>query len=184
MLMLCLSMIEDARDRFAFEDIFRSTEKDLVNYINTLVHNKNDAEDIAQEAWLCVSRNIESFRVNHYKSVKNYVFLVARYRTYDFVESIKQTEDYFEDINVASNFARDEDSVFLQFCAMAGEEEITECILSLPPIYRDVLNLHFLAGDNLRQVADILNLNYATVRQRAHRGRDMLMFVLRERGVL
>ena len=76
MLMLCLSMIEDARDRFAFEDIFRSTEKDLVNYINTLVHNKNDAEDIAQEAWLCVSRNIESFRVNHYKSVKNYVFLL------------------------------------------------------------------------------------------------------------
>lgn len=184
MLMLCLSMIEDVRDRFAFEDIFQSTEKDLVNYINALVHNKNDAEDIAQEAWLCVAKNIEAFRANHYRSVKNYVFMVARYRTLDFLENEKQEPEYFEDMDIFPSSEYGDDTMLLELCAKADGEKITDCIFSLPPIYRDVLNLHFLAGYNLRQIADILNLNYATVRQRAHRGRDMLIFILKERGIV
>lgn len=183
MLSFYLSLIEDARDRFAFEDIYRSIEKDVVNYVNSLVHNKNDAEDIAQEAWLCVSKNIESFRANHYKSVKNYVFMIARYRMLDYISSEKQFPEFFEDMDVFSSPDYDNEGVFLELCANMEREEIIECIFSLPEIYKDVLNLHFLNGNNSRKIADMLNLKHATVRQRVRRGRDMLIFLLKERGI-
>ena len=64
MLFFYLSIIEDAKDRFAFEDLFMSIEQDVVNYANKLVHNKNDAEDIAQYLDLTVPEIISTFLRN------------------------------------------------------------------------------------------------------------------------
>ena len=182
MLFFYLSIIEDAKDRFAFEDLFMSIEQDVVNYANKLVHNKNDAEDIAQEAWLCVAKNIASFRANHYKSVKNYVFKVVRYRAEDYRENKKQEPEFFEDMDVFPLHYEDCDVVLSELCEKASIEEIKECILKLPEIYKDVLNLYFLNENNPYEIANILGIKASAARQRLHRGRDLLIFILQERG--
>ena len=184
MLTFYLSLIEDVRDEFAFESIYRLNEKDVVNYIKSLVHNKNDAEDIAQDVWLCVCKHIEGFRQDHYKSVKNYIFIVAKYKALDFLEKKKKYAECFEDMDLFPTSFCEDDSVLLNLCAKAETKEIIECIRSLPPIYRDVINLCILGKNNSRKIADMLNLKHSTARQRLCRGRKMLIFLLKERGII
>jgi len=53
-------------------------------------------------------------------------------------------------------------------------ESLHEALDSLPDIYREVLTLHYLGGISGEQIARILSIPYATVRQRLSRARAQL----------
>lgn len=126
--------------------------------------NRQDAEDCYQNVFLKLykNRNMLEKDGEYLKSwlirvtlneCKNHFRFLSRHKTepLDFVNS------FYEDEN---------------------DRQLMEQVMSLKPIYRDVIYLHYYAGYSVTELAKLLNSRENTVKSRLKRGRDLLKNIL------
>ena len=65
---------------------------------------------------------------------------------------------------------------------MDGSSSLCSAIAALEPMYRDVILLKFSAGFHTREIAQMLSISAAAVRQRISRAKKMLIARLQEEG--
>ena len=182
MFTLYLSMLDIESDKLDFEKFYRLYKDDVYAYALSIVKNKEDAEDAAQNTWMWLAGNYTVFRAKDAKSVKVYLMRVVRSRAIDIYRKNKREErmraaEYQEAVN------ENDDALLYAICEKQNVNEIVACIYSLEEIYRDVLNLYYLNQNNTREIADILRIKESTARQRLTRGRKQLIRLLKERGL-
>ncbi|MEG1579053.1 MAG: sigma factor-like helix-turn-helix DNA-binding protein, partial [Oscillospiraceae bacterium] len=86
----------------------------------------------------------------------------------------RHTEELDENWDIADLSALPEDE--------AAYIHIVELILSMPDTYRETLTMKFVWEWSESQIAKELNLKLSTVSVRIHRGRVLLMKLLRKEG--
>jgi len=181
-------MVEAANPESAaqrFESYLRPMLTAVYGTALHLTRNRDDAEDLVQEAALQAFRAFDSFQQGtNFKAwffrILTNLFINAyrkRQRTPE-VETLSESDDapalyLFKRTREIGMHARSPDPAALVIERLEVEQ-VSRAIAALPEDYRLVSALYFMEEFSYQEIAEIVGCPVGTVRSRLHRGRRML----------
>jgi RNA polymerase sigma-70 factor (ECF subfamily) len=171
-----------AGDGHAFEQIVDRYEARVFRLACRLT-SETDAPDVLQDTFLQVYRNLPSFRGESqfgtwlYRIATNAALMLRRVRARRPAESLDAFMPRFDEHGIHAELPEQ-----LKVACRADElvdrgvlaEMARSGIARLPDLYRDAFVLRDLEEMSTSEVAQVLGVQPATVRQRVHRARLML----------
>jgi RNA polymerase sigma-70 factor (ECF subfamily) len=162
----------------AFEQIMREYGTRVLRLVTFFVKDRSLAEDITQDVFVKVYRNLPRFRKE--SSVHTWIYRIAvneckgYLRSWSFRNLLPQswvkTPGYM--------------TVEHEVLENAERAQLVQQVLKLPPLYRQVIALHYYADLPIAEVAKVLGVTEGTVRTRLHRARQQLkQHLLTEEGL-
>lgn len=172
-------------DKKAFEEIISLYEKKVFSTIYYMVKNENEVEDIAQEVFVKIYKNLKNFKeesslytwiyritinvcIDELKKKKNVVYIDEKIETAD-GEMEMQLEDTAKG---PEHLAEDEEL----------KRKITNCIRKLPIDQRTMIILRDIKGFTYMEIAEMTKINLGTVKSKINRARTALKQILEEDG--
>jgi len=166
-----------------FQKIHDIYQPKIFRYISNLI-DEYEAEDLTQEVFAKVSRNLETFRGESH--VSTWIYRIAtnlaidriRYCTLPFVDPLKKAEaslDAHEEIE-DRNIWTGEKPYSAEQRLIRGEmtDCIRSCLENLPETFRVVLVLSEFESFRDKEIAEIMGVTLETVKIRLHRARALL----------
>src|ERR1700758_3132595 len=176
-----LSLVQAAKrgDDSAFEELVRRYDRNVFRIAQHITQNREDAEDVVQEAFLKAYGNLSKFQ----EQSKFYTWLVRiavnealmklrrrrPERTVSLDEDVK-TEDDSLPREVADWSPNPEQ----QYSQAELRDILTRTIQGLPPSFRTVFVLRDVEGLSTEETADALDLSIPAVKSRLLRARLQL----------
>lgn len=134
-----------------FDEIYDEYFDRVYYKILSSVKNPEDAEDIAQEVFISVYKNLHKFRAD--SKIYTWIYRIAINKTYDFFRKKKIDLELNEEIlNIADN----ED--------LNGSMIVEENLKKLSKEEREILLLKDVYGYKLREISDMKNRNISTIK--------------------
>ncbi|WP_142687777.1 RNA polymerase sigma factor [Chitinophaga polysaccharea] len=156
----------------ALNAIFAEYFPRLVFFSESLIHNREEARDVAQETLMQLWRNRERVAVWKEKHLAAYLFVVARHKSYDYLRHLNVKAAGQEQI-VAQTQVEEAGADMTMIC-QEGWEEIRRKINRLPAPIAKVLNLTFIEGLTTEEISTALNMTTNLVRVKRSRGLEKL----------
>jgi RNA polymerase sigma-70 factor (ECF subfamily) len=176
-----LALVQAAKqgDVSAFEQLVKRYDRNIFRIANHITQNREDAEDVVQDAFLKAFRNLEQFQGNS----KFYTWLVRiavneslmklRRRRSDRTVSLDQEVETEEDTmpREVADWAPNPEQLYRQ-----GElnEILTKTVNGLPASFRTVFVLRDIEGLSTEETAEALELSVPAVKSRLLRARLQL----------
>ncbi len=157
-----------------YDLLYQQYFEQIKNYLASYC-GKEYAEELAQEVFLKVSRNLEKFRGE--SDVRTWIYRIAINQAKDYLKSrYKKDSDLIseKDLEHLDPVRVDEYSPEILNIASEMNECIREFILRLPHKYSTVLLLSELRGQNLSEISEVLGISQNTAKVRLHRARAKL----------
>ncbi|MFF0366302.1 RNA polymerase sigma factor [Micromonospora sp. NPDC005087] len=151
-------------DEDAFRFLYRSLQPGLLRYLTALVGA--DAEDVASETWLQISRDLPSFTGGEFRA---WTVTIARNRAMDHLRRLRRRPSLPVPVQALADLASDADTA-----ERAGETIGTEAALALiatlPPREAEAVLLRAVIGLDAESAGRVLGRRAGAVRTAAHRG--------------
>ena len=176
-----LELVASARkgDSGAFSILLRRYEGKIFRLAMNITQNREDAEDVLQEAFFKAYEHLDQFQGNSkfytwiVRIAVNQALMKLRKRKSDRSISLDEQIDTGEDMVVREIATWDPDPE-----QRYSQEELntilTEAIDELAPIYRTVFTLRDVDGLSTEETADVLELSVPAVKSRLLRARLQL----------
>jgi len=163
-----------ADDKNAFKQFVESYQKLVAHIVFRMVPSVQDREDVCQEVFLKIYRNLAGFK---YKSkLSTWVACIARNTALNHLE--KKKVPAYSDLTPEEDTIEDVPSEIetpLGQIESADTSEIVRRELAKMPVkYREVLTLYHLDNMNYEEIAEITDLPPGTVKSHLFRGRKYL----------
>ncbi|HCW53541.1 MAG TPA: RNA polymerase subunit sigma-24 [Clostridium sp.] len=146
-------------------------EKDLDCYGDMILRlaysymkNIHDAEDIVQDVFVQLMKNIDKFESDEHK--KSWLITVTRNLCKNKLKS--------------SWFKKRDELVEMPYYDKYKNNDVLDTVMKLPLKYREVIHLFYYEDYSTAQIADIIGKKESTVRSLLHRGRKILKDILKE----
>ncbi|MEW6379265.1 MAG: RNA polymerase sigma factor [bacterium] len=159
-------------DEEAFEMIYRAASEFVYTIAFRITNNRDDAEDVTQEVFIKIYKNLKDFRF--LSSFKTWVYRIT------VNAAITACKGITEEMN-----RRDDDSSLAEQCISPlaetaidqddTERLITDLLGVLNPDQRACIVLREIEGLNYKEISEVLNININTVRSRLKRAREALI---------
>ncbi|MBY8874735.1 RNA polymerase sigma factor [Micromonospora sp. PLK6-60] len=153
-----------AGDEEAFRLLYRTLQPGLLRYLTALVGA--DAEDVASETWLQISRDLPTFSGGEFRA---WTVTIARNRAMDHLRRQRRRPALPVPVQALSELAGDADTE-----ERAGETIGTEAALALiatlPPREAEAVLLRAVVGLDAETAGRVLGRRAGAVRTAAHRG--------------
>ncbi|MGX6591379.1 RNA polymerase sigma factor [Cetobacterium ceti] len=134
-----------------FEEIY-DTYFDRVYYkILGAVKNEEDAEDIAQEVFISVYKNLKGFRKD--SNLYTWIYRIAINKIYDFFRRKKESVELNDEILTLDSGNDVHSSIILE-----------EKLKRLSPQEKEIVILKDIYGYKLREISDMKGINVSTVK--------------------
>ncbi|RKN15329.1 RNA polymerase sigma factor [Micromonospora musae] len=163
-------------DEEAFRFLYRSIQPGLLRYVTALVGA--DAEDVASETWLQISRDLPSFTGGEFRA---WAITIARNRAMDHLRRQRRRPSLPVPVQALNELAGDADTA-----ERAGESLGTEAALALiatlPPREAEAVLLRAVVGLDAETAGRVLGRRAGAVRTAAHRGLRRLAALLEQHG--
>lgn len=169
-------------DHTSFDAIYRDYYARITRYLARLV-GVDEAEDLAQEVFLKISRSLDSFRGE--SAVLTWIYRIATNTAMDRVRSpAYKAQVASACLDEASDSG---ESVALQDRSSSPEHEairrqmsgcVQDLVGQLPESYRTVLLLSETEGMKNSEISEVLGISLETVKIRLHRARARLKDLL------
>ncbi len=162
----------------AFEEIVTLFQHRLYQVCYRMLGNAQEAEDIAQEAFVRAYVNIHTF--DQKRKFSTWLFRIATNLCIDRIR--KKKPDYYLDANVPGTDGLNMYS-HIPAAGELPEEEIERMEMQqriqyeigrLPDKYRTIIVLRYIEELPLQEIGDIMEMPLGTVKTRVHRGREIL----------
>ncbi|HXS97807.1 MAG TPA: sigma-70 family RNA polymerase sigma factor [Candidatus Limnocylindrales bacterium] len=157
------------RDPDLLDALIQQYEYRLFRYLLYLTGNRETAEDLFQETWVCVMDRGHTY--NGRASFETWLFAVARNLT---IDAYRRRKPEALDALDGPEIPAGGPSPFEQAAARQSEVRIHESVDSLPAVYREVLLLRFQEELPLNDIAAITGVPLPTVKSRLYRGLEAL----------
>ncbi|NER10773.1 sigma-70 family RNA polymerase sigma factor [Muriicola jejuensis] len=162
-----------ANDRQAQLDLYRQYCEGMFCVAMRFVRERDDAEDLVQEAFIKAFRKIGQFRGE--VTFGAWLKRIVVNKCLDFLKARRERIISIEEHNL--QIAEEPDWTVEQEVSVEG---VLGAIERLPEKYREVLQLYLLEGYDHQEIADILGLTAVASRTRLMRGKDYLRTYLNE----
>ena len=163
-------------DLKSFEIIYRAAASFVYNVAYRIVYNKQDAEELTQEVFMNVYRNLKSFRFQ--SSFKTWVYRIAANCAINYSKKISRERDrkkeYYENLNPWQIFTESKIGTESQ------KEAVGLLLKTLNSDQRMCVVLRNIEGLSYREISDTLKISINTVRSRLKRAREKLLAMKRE----
>lgn len=163
----------------ALETMVSRYHSKIFAYIYRMSKNYHSANDITQEVFIKICRNIKQY--NSEFSFKMWIYTIASNTYKDYLKSayVQKTVPGLE----MSNDIRDHEDTPEEFLQKQVEREvIIEVLNQLGEIHREVVVLRFYEDLKLEEIAVVLDIPVGTVKSRLSNGLHNLKKLLSERG--
>jgi RNA polymerase sigma-70 factor (ECF subfamily) len=151
----------------AFRALYRDTQPRLLRYLHALVGD--DAEDIASETWLHVTRDLHTFH-GDYDGFRGWVATIARHRALDHLRRRSRRPPSVpvpaEDL---AGLPAPDDTAARALDAVATHAAV-RLIATLPPDQAEAVLLRAVVGLDATTAAQVLGKRPGAVRTAAYRG--------------
>ncbi|WP_405089646.1 RNA polymerase sigma factor [Micromonospora sp. NBC_01392] len=161
-----------AGDEEAFRFLYRSLQPALLRYLTTLVGG--DAEDVASETWLQISRDLPSFTGGEFRA---WSVTIARNRAMDHLRRQRRRPVVPVPVQALNDLAGDADTADRAGEAL-GTESALALIRTLPPAEAEAVMLRAVIGLDAETAGRVLGRRAGAVRTAAHRGLRRLAALL------
>lgn len=148
------------------QEIWESFSQRLLYFIKVRVNNENDAEDILQEVFLKIHKNLDS--LSNEAKLPAWIYRITRNSIIDFYRRKHSTKVSFQDNN---EYLQNKESG-------KGIHDIKGCLNSfikqLPNKYKSAVELSDIKGLKQKEIAEIFNISIPGAKSRVQRGREMI----------
>ncbi len=167
----------------ALHTIIERYLRPIYGFVYRYVGSSGDAEDITQDVFVSVWRNIRKF--DRAKKFKTWIFAIAKNASLNWLSKKKpRSFSEFEDeggdnplLESAADTAPLPDKIFER---SDFTDKLTEAINKLHPKYREVLLLHYNSGFTFQEIAELSKEPLNTVKSRHRRALVLLRgFIVR-----
>ncbi|TVR00495.1 MAG: sigma-70 family RNA polymerase sigma factor [Deltaproteobacteria bacterium] len=172
-------------DDGAFQVLVRRYQRRVFHCCFGLVRNRDDAEDLVQETFVRVYRNLDRFEGS--SSFYTWTYRIARNVSIDHLRRANRQRTVDFDDGVAVGDDADDTGLLarplnINPAAVAGRRELVdklnEAARSLGDIHREVLMLREVEGLSYQEIADTLEISIGTVMSRLHHARKKMQRAL------
>ncbi|MGB9856610.1 MAG: RNA polymerase sigma factor [Dictyoglomaceae bacterium] len=165
-------------DREAFNILVKRYEKKVLNILYLQLGPINELEDLAQEVFIKVFKNISKFRGE--SQFSTWLYRITLNLSYDYKRKNKNV------FSLDENIDEDSDNTFEEVIPNSEEDsekivekvelqrKIREAIKSLSKEYQEVLILREFEGLSYEEIGKVLNCPVGTVESRLYRARKEL----------
>ncbi|MFI9639725.1 RNA polymerase sigma factor [Micromonospora sp. NPDC051925] len=164
-----------AGDEESFRFLYRSLQPGLLRYLTALVGP--EAEDVASEAWLQISRDLSRFTGGEFRA---WVVTIARNRAMDHLRRQRRRPSLPVPVQALSDLAGDADTAE-RAGETIGTESALALIATLPPREAEAVLLRAVIGLDAETAGRVLGRRPGAVRTATHRGLRRLAALL-DRG--
>ena len=156
----------------ALDYLYSRHADDVLNFVQSIVRNRHDAEDVTQEVFAKLMRAIQKYEAREVPFAA-WIIRVARNAALDHVRARRQIP--VEEVRVSENGHEQTSFETLYLFKRA--------LAALPESQRQVLVLRHIGGLSPGEIAERLGKTEASVQGLHHRGRAALTLSLRALGV-
>lgn len=176
MISICLSMLDHEEDKQSFEEIYYTYKQAMYAIAFGVLHNKEDAEDAVQKAFISIANNFEKIKSLSGQEIKSYIVIIVRNHSINIYNANKRNAERmteYDDSDLQVNINYFENFEYAELVAVISE---------LPAIYRDIIFLHYVRGWSPKEIGKMLDIKIETVWKRIERAKKQLKKALEERG--
>lgn len=169
----------------AFEKLKKKHHDAVFNLIYRMVREKDEVEDLVQEAFIKAFMSLSSY--NNEYAFSTWLYKIATNNCIDYIRRKKLATF---SINKPMTSADSEFTFEVPDSSYEPDREMIErqkknlfeeAINSLPPKYRKVIILRHTEEKDYQEIADLLDLPLGTVKAHIFRAREMLYKYLRDK---
>jgi RNA polymerase sigma-70 factor (ECF subfamily) len=158
-------------DKSAFQTLVKRHKEKVRNIIYLTMNNSALVDDIAQDVFITIYRNLKHFRFE------------SQFTTWLYRITVNKCKDYLRRMNVRRIFSPLDDGIEVSEHSLPFEERdiskiVTEAISKLPVKLRMPLILKDIEGFSYQEISETLNCEMGTVKSRIFRGREKLKEIL------
>jgi len=158
-------------DKSAFQILVKRHKEKVRNIVYITMNNSSLVDDIAQEVFITVYRNLKNFRFE------------SQFTTWLYRITVNRCKDYLRKINVRKIFSPLEDGYDVSDSSISTEENdvsklVMDAISKLPTKLRMPLILKDIEGFSYQEISETLKCEMGTVKSRIFRGREKLKEIL------
>ena len=140
-------------------------------------HNREDAEDMLQEAFIKVFSQIHTFQ--NKGAFEGWIRRIIVHTCINHLKKNKRFNESVDIINASAIQVREE-----SIPSIVQAKQIVECIRLLPIGYRTVLNLYAIEGYSHKEIAEMLDIEESTSRSQYTRAKQMLEEILLKKKII
>jgi len=153
-------------DEEAFRHLYRTLQPLLLRYLQTLVGA--DAEDVAAEAWLQISRDLHTFK-GDWDAFRGWTVTIARHRAMDHLRHIRRRPAVAVPVQSLVDLPAEHDTAARAEEAVSTDQALA-LIAALPRDQAEAVFLRVLIGLDAQTCGRILGKRAGAVRTAAYRG--------------
>jgi len=159
-------------------------EKQLMVYVRRILFvSVEDAEDILQEIFIKVYRNINSYDPKY--KFSSWIYRIAHNEGVSYLRSKKRKQ-------ISKNVSGGEDDIFEkipsdidiegEYIKKDSQKTLAKALKKLDSKYREVLILRFFEEKEYNEISEILHIPSGTVASLINRGKEKLKILIEEDG--
>lgn len=171
MLILCLTLIDDEEETLKFEEIYNKYRLQMIYTAQKILGNYHDAENAVQDTFIKIARNMKKISKLNSNEVFSYVIKAVQNTSINLLES----KERHKTIDIDDCYELDDRTALTDLCVLENYEIIVKCIGKMDIIYRDVFYLYYIDDVPLKEIAQKLDRNQATVRKQISRAREVFI---------
>ena len=156
--------------KYDIETLMRKHGNEVLRTAYSYVKDKFTAEDIFQEVFIKVYKNLENFRDE--SDIKTWIIRITINTAKDYLKSA-----YSRKVVPMMEFKEDQlvsDNDFEEIENRDRDEQVKKTVMSLPEQYREVLLCVYYHDMSVADTAKTLGIAEGTVKSRLSRARDMM----------
>lgn len=168
-----LMMIDSPESQSKFEEIYCKYRGLMYHVAFGILNNEQDAEDAVHNAFVNIARHIREIDTAVCPKTQNYVVTIVENRAIDLYRANQRRKNVQYMDEIAGISVEDH-----------PERGLANCILKLPPRYRQVIMLKYHHGFSCKEIAKQLNLSEANAIKLDQRAKKKLLQICEEEGIL
>ena len=161
----------------AFDQIYNRHWKNLYIYTFNVLQNKELCEDIVQEVFVGLYKNIQKTTI---AQLKGYLFKSAKFQIIKQIKKSAVRNKYLEQFNKVLFVNETEDSIHFQEL----ESSLNQAISQLPEKCREIFILSKLQGQSHQEIAQSLSISVQTVKNQLSKALRILRDDLKIKSII
>lgn len=159
----------------SFNELVKFYYPFVLKFLMKLVCNKNITEDLVQETFIKIIKNIDNFDINGKASFNTYLISIAKHT---YIDYLRKNNKELQEIDIEK--IPDKTDSYKKYFINENYNLMLEKIENLPLYQKEAIKLKYIEGYTLKEIAKIQKVESKTVKSRLFEGRKKLKENMKE----